>query len=117
MVKLNPTLKAATLIESLVAMVVVATCLGIATMVHVNVLNSDHQRKKTKANLILNHEASEIKTQKMFVDGERVLGEWTIKRSVEKYEGTENLYKLSLSVIDQDKKIITVRNELITVEE
>jgi hypothetical protein len=116
MVKLNFKLKATTLMESLVAMIIIVVCFGVATMIYSNVLDSDKQRLQLKAMLLLNQQSIEIKKEKKFIDGEEVNGEWTIKRSIEHYQQSENLYQLTLSVIGKEENIIAKRNELIIIE-
>ncbi|MGZ6539487.1 MAG: hypothetical protein ACXVEB_14005 [Bacteroidia bacterium] len=109
-------LKAATLIESLVAMVILVVCLGIGTMIYSNVINSDQQLLKLKANLLLEKEVIEIKKEKRFIDGEKQIGEWIMESRFEKYSGTENLSVLSLSIKDESGKLISMHNELIRTE-
>lgn len=116
MVKLNHALKAATLMESLIAMIIIVVCFGIATMIYSNVLDSDKQRLQLKAILVLNEVAIETKNGKTFVDSEKQIGNWVIKKTVEKYPQTENVYTLTLSVIDRNGKTIAIRNELIPIE-
>ena len=116
MVKLNAMLKASTLIESLIAMIIMVVCLAVGTMIYTNVMDSDKQHKQLRAALLLNKEADEVKTEKSYIDSETQVGDWMIKKVIKKYDQTENVYQLSLSVIDQDKKIIAVRNELVVVE-
>ena len=116
MVKLNHTLKASTLLESLIAMIIIVVCFGVATMIYSNVLDSDKQRLQLKAILVLNEEAIELKKGKTFLDSEKQNGDWVIKKIVEKYPQTENLYTISLSVIDRNGRIIATRNELIPIE-
>lgn len=116
MAGLNYKLKAATLMESLIAMVIIVVCLGIGTMIYTNVLNSDKQRLKFKALLMLNKEAAQIKAEKIFFDGEKQVGDYRIKKTIKKFEQTENLYTLALVVLDKDGKIIGSRNELISTE-
>jgi len=116
MAGLNHQLKASTLVESLIAMVILVVCLGIGTMVFTNVLNSDAERKKLHATLLANEEALKTKSEKMYLDGEEKNGDWTLKRTVQKYEGSENLFLLSIAVLDQDRKIIVVHRELIIAE-
>jgi hypothetical protein len=52
--RLNHPLKASTLVESLIAMVILIVCMGIGTMVYTNVLNSDKERKVLHASLLAN---------------------------------------------------------------
>jgi len=116
MVKLNPWLKASTLIESLIAMIIMVVSLGIGTLIYTNIMNSDKHRKELKAILLVNKDVVEVKAEKKFIDSEKQIGDWIIKTAVEKYDQSESLYKLSVSVIDQNKKVIIVRNELIPGE-
>ncbi len=97
-------------------MIIIIVCFGAATMIYSNVLNSDNQRVQLKASLLLNEEAIGIKMEKNFIDSEKQVGDWTIKKTVELYSQTENVYKLSLSAVNKSGKIIAVRNELILIE-
>lgn len=116
MVKLNHPLKASTLMESLIAMVILIVCFGIGTMIYTNVLTSDRERKQLHATLLANEEAITIKSEKNYLDAEWKIDDWTIKKTVEKYNETENLFLLSIAVLDRDKKVISIRNELIIAE-
>jgi len=116
MVKLNHTLKASTLLESLIAMIIIVVCFGVATMIYSNVLDSDKQRLQLKAILVLNQEAIETKIEKKFLESEKQIGDWTIRKTVEKYPQTENVYSISLSVIDRNGKVIATHNELMLIE-
>ena len=116
MVKLNHTLKAATLMESLIAMIIIVVSFGVATMIYSNVLDSDKQRLQLKAILMLNQEAIETKTEKTFLVMEKPVGDWTLKKTVEKYPQSENIYTLALSISDGNGKTIAARNELISIE-
>ncbi len=116
MEKLGLKLKAGTLIESLVAMVIIIVCLGVGTMIYSNVLNSDKQRFKFKAILMLNKEAEQIKMEKNFIDVEKMIGDYMIRKIIMKISQSENLYRLSLIVFDKSGKPIGVRNELIFTE-
>lgn len=116
MAQLNHNLKAATLMESLIAMILIVVCFGVATMIYTNVLDSDKQRLHLKAILILNKKAIETKTKKEFLDSEEQAGDWTIKKIIEHYPETENLYKLTLTALSKSGKTIAIRNELILTE-
>ena len=116
MAELDHKLRAATLMESLIAMVIIVVCMGIATMIYSNVLDSDNERAQLRALLLLNKEAGQIKNEKKFVDSEKQAGDWTIKTTIEHYDQSEDLYKLSLKITDGSGKVIAVRNELIFTE-
>lgn len=116
MVTLNHRLKATTLIESMIAMVIIVASMGIATLTYLNVMRSDEQRLQLKANQLLNQEAFQLKKDKNFVDEEKQMDGWTIKKTVEKYKETENLYQLTLSITNEKGKEIFKRMELILLE-
>lgn len=116
MVRLDPHLKASTLIESLIAMVVLVLCLGIATMIFTNILHSDKDRKELTAAQIADREIIRTKQEKNFLDAEYEVNDLIIKKTVEKYEQTENLFILSLAVLNADRKPVYIHRELILVE-
>ena len=114
--QLKMKLRAATLIESLIAMIIIVVCLGSGTMIYSNVLSSDKQRVKFKAILLLNREAEQIKKDKFFIDGEQEAGEYIIRRVVKKFPGAENVYSLRMAMLNKEGKIMGTRNELIVIE-
>lgn len=116
MAQLKHTLKAATLMESLIAMVIIVICFGVGTMIYSNVMDSDKQRLQLKAILVLNGEALETKTNRKFLDSEEQSGDWIVKKTIERYPEAENLYRLSLAAVYKNGKTIAVRNELILIE-
>lgn len=116
MVKLNYHLKASTLIESLISMVLIVVCFSVAVMIYINVVDNDRQRTRLNAILILNEEALQIKKEKNFLDDEKTINNWILKKTVERYAETSNIYTLSLVIKDKEGKIIATRNELISME-
>lgn len=102
--------------ESLIAMVIIVVCLGVGTMIYTNVLNSDKQRLQLKAIGELNRMAAQTKTEKNYLDSEQKQNGWNIKKTVNKYDQTENLYQLSIAAFDTTGHLIAIRNELITIE-
>ena len=116
MAKIDTKFKAVTLMESMVAMIIIVVCFGIATLTISNVMGTDKYRQKLKAMLMLNEEAKQVKAEKSFIDSEKQFGDWTITRAINKYAQSENLYQLTLSAKDKDGKTIAIRNELIATE-
>ena len=106
-------LKAATLMESLVAMVVVLVCCGIASMIYVNVITSGNEREKLKAHLLLNEAAIKAKNENLFLD-EEIRGETiTIRKSIAPYKELPDISLLTLTAVDADGHVIETRKELI----
>ncbi|HEX8514821.1 MAG TPA: hypothetical protein VF868_01390 [Bacteroidia bacterium] len=117
MVKLNHKLKGATIVESMIAMVIIVASVGITSLIFINVLNSDKQSVLIKAELILDRELIHLKNTKEFIDGETAIGNWIMKKSISRYEHSNNLYALSLLLMDENGRLITKRQELITLEQ
>ena len=107
-------LKAATLIESLVAMVIVMLCFGISAMIYVNVMNADNQRLKLSAHLLLNETAVLTKTGKNFLDREIKGERLDIKASFTKYRESSDLTLMTLTAVDKEGKLLGTRKEIIS---
>ncbi len=113
MVTINKKLKASTLLEALVAMVIVMLALGVFTTIYLNVLRSGDYHRKTEAGLLLEKIAMETKQSKTFIDTEFNLEEFVIIKKIITYEGAENLSLLSLKAFDKKEKLLVERNELL----
>lgn len=116
MAGLKRKIKAATMLESMVAMVIIVVCLGVGTMIFVNVLNNDKDRVSLKASLILNKQSTFIKNEKQFIDGESTQDGYTIRQTFVKYNDTDNLFTMTLKALDENRKIVFERKELILAE-
>jgi len=116
MVKINKRFKATTILESMVAMVIAVVCLGIGTMVFVNVLNSDKDRSSLRADLLLNRISLQLKRAKLFIDGEEKAENLIIRKTFEKYGDTDNLLQMTLQALDENNKLLFERKELILEE-
>lgn len=105
--------KASTLLESLVAMVLIMICFGIAMMIYVNVMSSDNNRQKLSAQLLLNQVALEGKQEKKYLDEKIEAGNMTIQKTVAPYKEADNLSLLTLTAFDKNGKMIAQHKELI----
>lgn len=110
-------LKAATLMESLIAMVILVVCFGIATMIYFNILHSDKQRIKLKALLLINKKIFIIKKEKKIIDTEYKEGPFILKANFEKLEGASNLFHFKLSASDGEGNMIAIHDELLPIQE
>lgn len=117
MAKLTRKLKAGTLMESLIAMIIIIVSISVSAIIHTNVLDSDKQYFKLKASQLLNQAALNAKHELNFLDAETQNGDWTITKKVEPYGQTVNLFKLSFRATNSNSSTIVERNELILVEE
>jgi Tfp pilus assembly protein PilV len=114
---LKQKIKSAGLLESLVAMVIVIICMGIATMIYVNVMQGDNKRQQLKANLTLHAIADSTVRQKLFIDDKSEAGNLIIEKTLRPYNNSANLQWLNLKAFDKNsKKLLAERNELILEE-
>lgn len=101
------------MIESLIAMVVVMLCFGIATTVYVNVISSGNQLMKLRSELLLKRIALESKRDGLFLDEKITVDEITVQKKVTPYNGSKNLVQLNLQAFSNTEKILSEYNELV----
>lgn len=116
-VLVNQQLKGSTLIESLIAMIIIVLSIGISAMIYSSILSSDKEFIKLKANKLIDAEAATTKAQKLFIDSEIKVNELIIQKKVSLYTETENLYRISFLVTDANGNAIVTRNELLINDE
>ena len=112
-------LRAATLIESLIAMVIVMISFSAALMIYVNISKSDNNRQKLRAYLLLNEAAIETKANNAFYDEEIQSETMVIRKSVKSYNPAysgENPKILLLEAYDKSGKKIADRKELVITQ-
>jgi len=109
-------IQASTLVESLIAMVVVVISFGIATTVYINVLSSGEEVQKLKSMAILQKIAVEVKQDHLFLDDDLKEGEFVIEKKIVSYNGQKYLFHLKLKAFSKNSKQLAEYNELITTE-
>ena len=113
---LRQKLKATTLPESLIAMVIILLVFGIAISIFANVMDSSSIHEKIRAEIILQNLLVKTKTDKNFFDGEMEINGIRIIKKIASYSGAEGLSMISLTAFDRKNKQITERSELIFTE-
>ena len=109
-------LKGSTLVESLVAMVILVITTGITAMIYVNILESQRGPLKLQANNLLENIAGESKASNNFIDEEIKSGDIRIIKTAKKYSDKKSLLLLELIAFDLNGKLITKRKELILAQ-
>lgn len=107
-------LKSATLIEAIVAMVIIMAVFGLAMMIYVNVINSSVSARHVRIGLILKKAAEDTVASKRFFDEAFEEGGFAISKSVSKYDNVETLIRLRLEIVDGGKTFS--RNQLVIQE-
>ena len=116
MALLTKKIKASTLIEVLVAMIIIMISFGIAMAIYMNVSLSDHLVQKLKAELLLNETAIETKAANSFIDEKTGSDKISINKTVTSYNGIPELHLLMLEAFDVNGKKISERKELVIVK-
>ena len=107
---------ASTLIEVMVAMIIVMISFGIAMVIYINVTRSDNQVQKLRAQLLLNETAIKTKIENSFVDATMEVESISIIKTIDSYEGSSILNLLLLEAFDIDGKKIAERKELVIIK-
>ncbi len=109
-------LKASTLPESIVAMVIIIICLSISTAIIANVMSNDHDYAKLKCLQIIEAERLNIKKNNVYIDSEEHYGAFIVKKKFENYKDTEKLLWLKLTITDAAGHRLVEQNELISTQ-
>ncbi len=115
MVKLNTKIPATSLIEVLMALSIITISVGVAMMIHTNILYSNRNSMKMKANLLMNEMSIEAKKNKDFADTEVNTDNVFISKKIESYNNIEFLYQMSFEARDNDGKKLGERKELVLI--
>ncbi|MAO16616.1 hypothetical protein LDL77_19170 [Flagellimonas marinaquae] len=101
----NYNIKAASLVESIMAMVIVAVCLGIALVIYVNVLQSDRALPFYEAEQKVKELLWSDKGTRFLEHEDFTFPTYTIQKEVSKMEGIE-AYHIKFTVrLPNDEKI------------
>ena len=106
-------LPAFTLVQSLLAMVIVMFTMGLFTTIYVNVMKSSDHQRRIQTSLLLDKIAMDTKKAKIFLDEEIKADSFTVEKKVAPYGGASNVSVFSLKVLDKNQKLLAERNELI----
>ena len=113
---LKPKLKATTLAESLIAMVIIMLVFGIAVTIFANVSDSTMMHEKIRAEIILQDILLKTKAAKNFIDGETEINGIKIMKKVVPYSGAQGLSMITLTALNRNNKQIVKKSELIFSE-
>ncbi len=106
-------LKAYTLFESVIAMLIIVTVFAIASYSIVSTAGADDSYKKTKILFEFNRMADSMKVSRQFIDAEEVIDDIHYFRKAEKYKDAENLIQLHFSAKTEDGTLIYEQRELV----
>jgi hypothetical protein len=113
MALLRKKLAGSTLVESLVAMVIILISAGISSVIYVNLMESQKSRLKLKANLMLGEIAFISRKENRYFDETIDEKEFVIHKLITKYQTSEGASVMSLRAIDPKGMVLAEYRELI----
>jgi Tfp pilus assembly protein PilV len=116
MALLTKKITASTLLESLIAMVVVMVSFAIASAIYLQILSSGGEFQKLKAAALLQKIADETKQNRLYLDDNITVDQFVVEKKVVSYNGQKHLFHLKLKVFMQKEKQLAEYNELITIQ-
>ncbi|MBN2788270.1 MAG: hypothetical protein JXQ69_08115 [Paludibacteraceae bacterium] len=113
---LRKKIPASTLIEVIVAMVIILSSFGMAMMVIDSNKKSTHTHLLIKAEQYVVKEKEETLEKKLFLDEEKNFNGFSIVKTISDYNNTSDLRLLEIQALDKNKKLITKQQLLIIPE-
>lgn len=119
MALLNKKVSAFTLLETLVSLVIIVLCFGLAGMLITQIESSDNKYLRFRAHLEINRELIHTIKNKTFFDKTTVFTGFFIEKSINKIQGKNNSVIINIAAIEKNKKTILEerKNIIWTLEE
>lgn len=106
-------LKASTLIEVIVSLVIISTVMTIAMMTYVNIIQSDDITRRTESNLYISKLSNDIKSAHEFIDDVITENEITYQITFSDYDKTKGLIRMEIVATSNNEKVLAKLNEVI----
>ncbi len=106
-------MKGSTLLESLVAMVILSFCFSVSVMIFVTVLNSSENKKIVQATLQMNEISLQTQQSKNYLDEEIKTDEFRFVKKINTRENAKGLIEMKIAAFDNKGHLIAERKELI----
>lgn len=108
--------KGSTLIETLVAMIIVMLAFGLGLMIYLNVIQSSGTQQKIQAQLEMNRISLESNVQNLFTDEEYSTGSMKIVKTIHPSgAGSDQLKLMRMEAFNGSGKKIAEREELVAL--
>ncbi|MCR6641070.1 MAG: hypothetical protein NVV82_19280 [Sporocytophaga sp.] len=110
-------IKASSLIEVVVAMVVMVITFGVGMMIYHNILRSGINLQNVKAEMLLSKISEETIRSRSYFDEDINEGELIVRKKVGKYQNNALLLLLEIQVYSKEEKLLAESNNLILADE
>lgn len=106
-------IKASSLLEIVVALVLITAVFSIGLMIMINVLRTTYTPEAMRISGRLEELAGQTKREKTFFDEQIAEGTIRFYKEVSAYSGTARLWRLRITAVNAQGNILQERNELI----
>lgn len=110
-------IKASSLIEVIVAMVIMSLSVMTGGMIYLNVIGSSHYVQEMEAELYLQQLIVKIEKEQEFVDKTYETDHFFVVTSFTPYQGKENLIQLNLTAENNQNKQLASIKKLLLIRE
>lgn len=111
------TLKASTLIEVIIAMVILLIIYSMVIITFLNFSSENNNSNKIRASLLLENISNTTKATYRFIDDEYIFDNINIMQTILPYKGIENLKILKLEAVSHSGKTILEKSEIISIHD
>jgi hypothetical protein len=105
--KINTSLKSSTILETIVALVIILTIFGIATVVFVRTTATSMSTSKLAAQQLLSAYAASTEQQRQFFNDDRRVGPFEIRRTVSASSNLPNLWQIHYYIYDRRDSLLS----------
>ncbi|MDP2384959.1 MAG: hypothetical protein Q8M29_01190 [Bacteroidota bacterium] len=107
-------LKGTTIVEVLVSMTIILVCSSLATLIYLNILNSQNSSEKLRAFFQLKKIQEETIAENRYINEEIQDGVFTVKKECRPYQSSKNLIQLRIVVLNEKKKELIDQSILVS---
>ena len=106
-------LKGTTIVEALIALVVIAVAFGAGMMTVERMWNTQRMAMNYRVQRTVESLAIEVKQQQQYSDETHVFDDFTVEQSIQFYQNNSQIIQLSLMAYDFEERLIHEQHELI----
>lgn len=110
-------LKASTLIETMVAMVILCLVMGTAMVVFINATSSSISFDKVKAGFLVNNAMEQTHNTQSFVDEELEIDQIKLIKTVTAYGSNNDLVLIEIKAFNPEEKLLAVSKSILKQHE
>ena len=110
---LETRVKASTVLEVIISMVIIIAVFGVAMMIYANVTRMSLSSQKIKAEAVLSQIMKDMDKAELSSDQQSVIDGFTVERSVKLYMENNKLLQVDLKAYDQNHQILAELHQLV----